>query len=73
VDDPFDTRSDTGLKKAICKSVERTGTSFGTGEREAAEIIFYRTGIFGDPSHSVASPTWNCGESFENWLWMQSE
>ncbi|KAK3048291.1 hypothetical protein LTR09_010284 [Extremus antarcticus] len=42
-DDRSDTRSDIGLKKAICKSVERSGISFGTEDEEAAEFIFHRT------------------------------
>ncbi len=36
-DDQFDTRSDIGSKKVICKSVERPGKSLGTGGDEAAE------------------------------------
>ena len=36
-DDRFDTRSDIGLAKATCKSMEKSVTSFGTGKDEAAE------------------------------------
>ena len=40
VDDPFDTRSDIGLKKAICKSVERPGIPLFNRQDTATASVY---------------------------------